>query len=173
LAQKKERKYKDFGDLLRRLRRENFGDIDSFAKTLTGISKYDLYEYEGGRVFPPIDKFINICKKLNKSPEYMLSPLLDIKIKDKDILELTERLKIVCQDSRNIDKLNGYLSSLEQELLITRIEKPAAASGPPPKIKTKGEIQSMQKHKRKGGDAHKKTINLPGVDGRAKRKGSK
>ena len=117
LGVKRERKYKDFGQLLRKLRKKHFNNIEDFSKAAKIISKSEQYEYESGRVFPPINKFIRICEILNKSPGDLLSPLLKWKKQDNKIIEeLIERVKYVCKDGRNIDRLDGFLASLEQEI---------------------------------------------------------
>ena len=117
---KKKYKYVDFGNHLRKINREKFKDINVFSKSVD-IPSSTLYDYEIGRIFPPIEKFIRICKTLNKSPEYMLSTLLDMGVKDKKILEIIERVKNVCQIEGHVNKLDGYLSALEQG--IERKEK--------------------------------------------------
>jgi len=85
--EKKVYKYKDFGDHLKRARKMKYGDVKSFSKA-SGITLKLLYEYESGRVFPPIEKFIIICKTLDKSPTYMLSPLLDMNDQEKELIYL-------------------------------------------------------------------------------------
>lgn len=114
---KQQHPYTPFGDKLRseRERIRKYKDIKDFAKA-SGIGEAMMYKYEEGLTFPPIDNFIKICKTLNKPPEYMLSPLLDMNTKDRKILEIIDRVKIVCRIENNRNKLNGYLVALEQEM---------------------------------------------------------
>ena len=80
-------KFADFGKFLKRTRKIKYNDIQSFSKAV-GIPKKQLYEYESGRIFPPIEKFIKICKCLDKTATYMLSPLLEISQSEKEIIHL-------------------------------------------------------------------------------------
>ena len=41
-----------------------------------------------GRVFPPIDKFVRICKALDVTPSYLLLPMLELEPKDRHKLSL-------------------------------------------------------------------------------------
>ncbi len=58
------------------------------------IPKKQLYEYESGRIFPLIEKFIKICKCLNKSATYILSPLLELSHSEQEILYIFEDIEI-------------------------------------------------------------------------------
>ena len=81
---KKEYKNSDFGQHLRKLRKLKYGNLKEFSQ-ITNIPLKHLYEYESGRIFPPIEKFIAICKALDRTPTYMMLPLIDMQ---KDELEL-------------------------------------------------------------------------------------
>jgi transcriptional regulator with XRE-family HTH domain len=85
--EKKQYKYSGFGKHLKKVRKLNYSDIKEFSK-ITGIPLKLMYEYERGRTFPPIEKFITICKVLDKSPTYMLTPLLDMNQYERDLLLL-------------------------------------------------------------------------------------
>lgn len=80
-------KYTNFGKFLKRTRKIKYADIQSFSKA-AGIPKKQLYEYESGRIFPPIEKFIKICKCLDKTASYMLSPLMEISQPEKEMMHL-------------------------------------------------------------------------------------
>ncbi len=85
----KKPKYTQFGDWLRKIRKENekYNDIDVLSE-VTGIETKMLYMYEQGRHLPPLNKFIKICNALGKTPSFMLQPLLDIpKPEDKDLID--------------------------------------------------------------------------------------
>lgn len=81
--------YSEFGTLLRKQRKLKFGDIKSFSEA-TNIPPKDLYEYESGRTFPPIEKFVKICVCLDKSATYMLSPILKLDPIEKKLVQLFE-----------------------------------------------------------------------------------
>ncbi len=84
---RKKYKYSDFGIHLKRSRKLKYNDLKEFSRA-TGISLKLLYEYESGRTFPPIERFITICKELDKSPTYMLTPLLDMNRYERELLFL-------------------------------------------------------------------------------------
>jgi hypothetical protein len=86
---KKHYAYSEFGTLLRKQRKQMFGDIKSFSFA-TNIPPKDLYGYESGRTFPPIEKFVKICTCLDKSATYMLSPILKLDQSERQIVHLVE-----------------------------------------------------------------------------------
>ena len=93
-------KYADFGIFLKRTRKIKYDDIQSFSRA-ADIPKKQLYEYESGRIFPPIEKFIKICKCLDKTATYMLSPLLEISQPEKEIMHMYSdfNIKELLQDA--------------------------------------------------------------------------
>jgi len=89
LEKSKKPKYTQFGDWLRKIRKEHekYNDIDALSAA-TGIESKMLYMYEQGRHLPPLSKFIKICKTLNKTPSFVLQPLLDIpNPEEKDLID--------------------------------------------------------------------------------------
>jgi hypothetical protein len=84
---KKSYKYSNFGKHLKKVRKLKFSDIKDLSKT-SDIPLKLLYEYESGRIFPPIERFITICKVLDKSPTYMLTPLLDMNHYERELVLL-------------------------------------------------------------------------------------
>ena len=85
MEEENKHKYVDFGNLLRKVRKIKYGDIKSFSRA-TKIPEHLLYQYEIGRSFPPIENFITICKYLDKTPTYMLSPYLELSEDEKEII---------------------------------------------------------------------------------------
>ena len=83
--EKKAYKYSDFGQHLRKIRKLKYDNIKEFSKT-TNIPLKHLYEYESGRTFPPIEKFIEICKALDRTPTYMMTPLLDMQKDEQELM---------------------------------------------------------------------------------------
>ena len=81
----KKYEYSDFGKHLRSQRKLKYGAIKSFSQA-TGIPPKDIYEYESGRTFPPIEKFITICKALERTPTYMLTPLFDMQKEEQELM---------------------------------------------------------------------------------------
>ena len=81
--------YSEFGKHLRNQRKLKYGDMKAFSQA-TGISSKDLYGYESGRTFPPIEKFVKICQCLDKSATYMLSPILKLDDTEHEIMLLIE-----------------------------------------------------------------------------------
>jgi hypothetical protein len=112
--EKKKYKYSDFGRLLRRQRKMKFGDIKSFFNA-TGIPLKDLYEYESGRVFPPIEKFVTICKRLDKSATYMLSPILELTHIEHEIMNTFEDadVKEILEDEELANMLKSPYSVIK------------------------------------------------------------
>ena len=104
--EKKGYKYAEFGKILRETRKMNYDDIKSFSRALD-IQVSLIYDYEMGRVFPPIDKFIKICNVLNKSPVYLLSPYLKLSESEKEILHIFERIDI--KEILNDDQIANIL----------------------------------------------------------------
>lgn len=120
LMEKKVYKYKDFGDHLKRARRIKYSNIKEFSR-VTGISLKNLYEYERGRVFPPIEKLVAICKCLNRSPNYMLYPLLNFPSNEEQIIKIFEETETreMLKDQELAKKLKFALNIL-QILHLTR-----------------------------------------------------
>jgi transcriptional regulator with XRE-family HTH domain len=83
--EKKVYKYSDFGQHLRKMRKLKYDNIKEFSIT-TNIPLKHLYEYERGRTFPPIEKFIEICKALDRTPTYMMTPLLDMQKDEQELM---------------------------------------------------------------------------------------
>lgn len=86
-------KYSAFGKHLRSVRKIKYPELRAFSK-ITGIPEKQLYDYETGRIFPPIEKFITICKYLDKSAAYMLSPFIDYTQNEKDIMNFFEEADV-------------------------------------------------------------------------------
>jgi transcriptional regulator with XRE-family HTH domain len=110
MEEEKKYKYADFGKLLRKWRKIKYGDIKSFSK-VTGISEPLLYQYEIGRNFPPIENFITICKYLEKSPSYMLSPFIELNHQEQELLTIYEEtgLREMLQDEEVAKRLKFTL----------------------------------------------------------------
>lgn len=99
--EKKENQYyKKFGKKLRETRENNpyFKDMKNLS-IATGIKDHALYKYEEGINFPTLEKFIKICKTLDKSPSYMLSPYLDLKPEGEEFLNIFAKMKELYHDS--------------------------------------------------------------------------
>ena len=94
----KEHKYVSLGNHLKNEIRNKYRDLKAFSKEC-GIPVQTLNTYETGRSFPPIDKFIMICKALDRTPSFMLAPLLDLRPKDEEFLNIFAQLKDFYQDS--------------------------------------------------------------------------
>ena len=82
-----------FGKRLKEAREKTvYKDMKKYSK-ITHIKEQTLYNYEQGRVFPPIDKFIRICKALDVTPSYLLLPLLKLDPLDEDLINLWKKIK--------------------------------------------------------------------------------
>jgi transcriptional regulator with XRE-family HTH domain len=105
-----ENKYAEFGRHLRNTRKMKYDDIKDFCNK-TGIPPKIMYNYESGRTFPPIEKFIKICQCLDRSATYMLSPVLKLSDVGQEILILFEDtdLKDMLQDKEVSDLLKFTL----------------------------------------------------------------
>ncbi|MFW6138193.1 MAG: helix-turn-helix domain-containing protein [Spirochaetota bacterium] len=97
MAKNKDYKYRDFGRRLRKLIRIKYGDVKQFS-IATNINVKDIYDYENGRTFPPINKFITMCKALDKTPSYMLAPLMDLNSEDRRLLDIFDQIKEISKD---------------------------------------------------------------------------
>ena len=88
---RKKHPYVKLGERIKRVRESNeqYKNIDNFSKA-TDIKKGNLYNYEQGKTLPPIDKLLRICESLDKTPSYLLLPLLKLKTPDKE-LALTDK----------------------------------------------------------------------------------
>jgi transcriptional regulator with XRE-family HTH domain len=82
----KEYEYADFGKHIRNQRKLKYSDMKAFSQA-TSISIKDLYGYECGRTFPPIEKFISICQALDRTPTYMMIPLYDMQKEEQDLIQ--------------------------------------------------------------------------------------
>ena len=112
---KKAYKYSVFGERLRNIREKKYPDIATFAKTIN-IKKGNLYNYELGRIFPPINNFIKICKLLDKSPDYFLLPMIDLKQEDEELIDIINRIKYVWENEGNRERLKEYIGILEKRV---------------------------------------------------------
>ena len=103
---KKEYEYSDFGSHLRQQRKLKYSTVKFFSKA-TGIPVKDLYGYETGRTFPPIEKFVKICQCLDKSATYMLAPILQLEHTEQEIMHLIEDtdLKTMIRDDEELSKM--------------------------------------------------------------------
>lgn len=112
--EKKAYKYSDFGQHLRKIRKLKYGNIKEFSKT-TNIPLKHLYEYESGRSFPPIEKFIEICKALDRTPTYMMTPLLDMKKDEQELMRFfyDNDVKEILQDPEITNILKFALCCLQ------------------------------------------------------------
>lgn len=118
--EKKAYKYSDFGQHLRQIRKLKYSDIKELSKT-TNIPLKHLYEYESGRSFPPIEKFIEICKALDRTPTYMMTPLLDMKKDEQELMRFyyENNVREILQDPEITNILKLALNCL-QLLYYTR-----------------------------------------------------
>ena len=91
-------KYVSLGQHLKDEIVKKYGDIKKFSE-VCGIPAQTLSTYVVGRSFPPVDKFVIICKLLDKTPSFLLSPALDISPRDKDLLEMFAKLKEFYKDA--------------------------------------------------------------------------
>ena len=82
-----------FGKRLKEIREKSqHSNMKDFSKA-TNIKENTLYNYEQGRVFPPIDKFVRICKALDVTPSYLLLHLLELDPTDRDLIMLWKKIK--------------------------------------------------------------------------------
>ena len=88
----KDYKYVSLGKRLKDEIVKKYRDIKTFS-SICGIPAQTLSTYVVGRSFPPVDNFIKICKALDKTPSYILAPLLDLSLKDKEFLEIFAKMK--------------------------------------------------------------------------------
>jgi transcriptional regulator with XRE-family HTH domain len=118
--EKKAYKYSDFGQHLRKIRKLKYSDIKEFSKT-TNIPLKHLYEYESGRIFPPIEKFLEICKALDRTPTYMMTPLLDMQKDEQELMRFyyDNNVREILQDPEIRNILKTALSCF-QLLYYTR-----------------------------------------------------
>ena len=93
----KKYKYVSLGKILKDEILKKYGDIKKFSE-LSGIPKQTLSTYVIGRSFPPVEKFVTICKLLDRTPSYMLSPCLDLRPKDSEFLEMFAKMKQSYED---------------------------------------------------------------------------
>lgn len=112
---KKPYKYSAFGERLRNIREKKYPDINTFAKVIN-IKKENIYNYELGRIFPPINNFIKICKALDKSPDYFLLTMINLKKEDEELMEIINRIKYVWENEGNRERLKEYIGILEHRL---------------------------------------------------------
>lgn len=112
MEEKNKYKYTAFGEHLRKLVRSKYGSIKTFSK-LTGINVSDLYEYEIGRIFPPIEKFLIICRTLEKTPSFMLLPLCELSTEDKELVRLTMLIKEILKDENIAPVLRIIIMAFE------------------------------------------------------------
>lgn len=110
--EKKKYKYSAFGEQLRRLVRSKYGNLKTFSK-LTGINISDLYEYEIGRIFPPIEKFLLICRTLDKTPSFMLLPLCELSAENKELVSITMLIREILKDEKVAPVLRTILMAFE------------------------------------------------------------
>lgn len=105
------------GGHLEKLRKKISGyeNRSNLARELN-VSSQRISNYENGFNFPSIKILIVLYKKLNISFEELLKPLLHLPETSTQTASLIHRLKNVCKNDRNIDKISGFLSSLEQEV---------------------------------------------------------
>ncbi len=106
---------KTLGEHLRKLREDYEKNRTLFAKKINEIPQY-IYDYEVGRKSPSIEILIQLYKVLNKSFEELLKPLMNLSETKIEVTNLIRRLNNVCLNERNIDKLDGFLTSLEQDI---------------------------------------------------------
>jgi transcriptional regulator with XRE-family HTH domain len=112
MREHKKYKYSAFGEHLRRLVRSKYGSIKTFSK-LTGIKISDLYEYEIGRIFPPIEKFLIICKILEKTPSFMLLPLCNLSAEEKELVNMTMLIKDILKEEKIAPVLRIIIMAFE------------------------------------------------------------
>ena len=103
-------KYADFGQHLKATRKLKYDDIKEFCEE-TGIPLKMMYDYESGRTFPPIERFVKICQCLDRSATYMLSPILKLSSIEQDIMVLFEDagLKEIMRDQEVANMLRFTL----------------------------------------------------------------
>jgi transcriptional regulator with XRE-family HTH domain len=68
-----------FGKYLKEKILNKYGSIENFSN-IVNISRQTLYDYIRGKSFPSIDKFIDLCEKLESTPSNMLMPILKQRI---------------------------------------------------------------------------------------------
>ena len=106
---------RELGKYLRELREKEYKIRTVFAEKID-IPSQQIYDYEVGKTWPSINILIKLYNFLNKSFEELLKPLLDLPETSTQTASLIHRLKNVCKNNRNINKISGFLSSLEQEV---------------------------------------------------------
>jgi transcriptional regulator with XRE-family HTH domain len=90
--EKKEYPYSDFGKRIKKCREEKNMDMKTYAE-ITKIKESSLYKYEQGKIFPPIENFMRICKALDVTPSYLLLPLLKLDPPDEDLINIWKKIK--------------------------------------------------------------------------------
>ena len=66
-----------------------------------------------GRVFPPIDKFVRICKALDVTPSYLLLPMLELEPKDRDLVMMWKRIKELRKNQEGWDLVKSMMLGIE------------------------------------------------------------
>lgn len=113
---------KALGKHLRKLREEKYKNRAKFARSL-GLDDQDIYDYEVGKKYPRIEILIGLYKKLDKSFEELLNPILNLPEINVKISNLIKRIKNISKNEKNIERLNGFISALEQEIEIDKKRK--------------------------------------------------
>ena len=66
-----------------------------------------------GRVFPPIDRFVKICKALGVTPSYLLLPLLELEPMDQDLVILWKKIKELRKNQEGWDLVKSMMLGIE------------------------------------------------------------
>ena len=135
IESRKKHPYVKLGERIKEVREslEQYKNIDNFSKA-TDIKKGNLYNYEQGKTLPPIDKFLILCKTLNKSPSYLLLPLLNLKQSDKELVTYWDKIKDLRYKPEEWEAVRTVMAMLDVYLL-----------GLHEKREKKGEVQDVSK----------------------------
>jgi transcriptional regulator with XRE-family HTH domain len=110
--------YALFGNHLKKIVKEKYGSVSKFSE-IVKLPTSVLYSYFSGENFPKLDRFIKICEVLDKTPSYMLMPLLELKEVDKKFLEIFNRLRNIYEDK----ELRYFVETMVNGLEIVKIQK--------------------------------------------------
>jgi transcriptional regulator with XRE-family HTH domain len=110
--EKKGYPYSEFGKRIKKCREEINMDMETYS-TITKINKASLYKYEQGKIFPPIDNFLKICKALDVTPSYLLLPLLELEPTDQDLVILWKRIKELRKNQEGWNLVKSMIMCIE------------------------------------------------------------
>jgi transcriptional regulator with XRE-family HTH domain len=110
--------YALFGNRLKEIVKEKYGSVSKFSE-IVKLPTSVLYSYFSGENFPKLDRFIKICEVLDKTPSYLLMPLLELKEVDKKFLEIFNRLRNLYEDK----ELRYFVDTMVSGLEIVKMQK--------------------------------------------------